>query len=617
MSSTLKKGNVETETTPKKDFSRKESYLTYLIEEKTSLVKGKHFDFADNTKAKKPRVIKIYAKPSGGIEKVKVLEMTKDFLETQPIELTGSSEDNTLSVDAKTIDVPDFFIRKLEAESVSAKKQEDTQPTGSSKNVSLDNNFSSNPIFLALEKNDALAFPKTLNENFVVLQMPDSTEKAYVKTLMDSFGFDSENCEVNCLKVFKNNLKNISDIVKIPGIEPTNSSRFKEDLAVATMITEWELKRQNNGVIFPDPKDGHMITPDATRSLPFRFSDSNTGRTKVESFASFMMQNYGVDIKPENDSPHIFRVLSPNDEEHAGSLGAQSKRERKQKGGIHPLSLQVKEWGYVISENHSGGKPFPRIHLDKFGNPSNIEIVHGTEEEKKALVDEIYTKIEDLPEYAKHLKDKGQKGTRVRFFYKTRKLSKSINPVTALLIKDGGFKTVDNKNKKVCGFRSQEKSDHTIFSAQGGSVSSKVELIEKIADFLSIKRFKPFFKEGSQYSFILYRNDPEYVKLLTGDGGVKKTNTKGSNEATVKEITPTGFEGRFISFLASELVENSDLHKKLRILFSGTNTKQAVRELLEKEFHAMSASFEGTAGKFYSAEDVQKLIGQVVAKLSD
>lgn len=590
-----------------------ETYLKNLIQKESELVCEKNFVFSEAKNTKLPRVIRINSIYTSGLSRIDVTSIIKDIFTKNNIKIEDNSVQTIVSVNPQNVKLNKEVVPNQDTDSFS----NDKSPKDG------------HDLILELVKiYDVKAFEKKRDEKSITLSLPDSDEKDFATQVFDSFLFEKEICADFCLKVFVKEGFKESDLHKIEKFGPTDWSRFRADLAIATMVTRWEILRQKLNVIIPDDD---LLNKDATKSKPFKATADNKGRSETSDFISFMMNNYSIDIRSEIHDPNIFRVLSPKDPDHAGTKKEQEKRKVKDRENLNPLTVLIKSWGYCVSEGLANGLPYPRVHY-KGIIPANIEIIHGAESDKKAMVDEIYQKLLETKEYAKNLKDKGKKGTRIYFKYKVRKLSKSLSPLAKFLIKKGLFETAKIGNKKNPGFRTQNREGYIIIAAQCSIEPKRKKLIEDIQSFLVREGFENVSPEKIVgYSLRVLDTDPgyenvkEFFKNTDSNPAIKavpgktdKSETKEMVKQVTTEDSSKSFGNQMIGFLIKQLTEDPELYERIGALYKQQNpaeTKRLFSEILTNEFSATPASFEGPAGKFYSADDVQKLIDRVVVKL--
>lgn len=610
----------------RKNYDLAESFLKKLVEGNSKLVQGKNFGFSDKKKTKTPRIIRIHTIHTESVPRMETASIIKNIFSQKDIIIEDNSVPVLVSIKPENVHVSKSFIEYMDN-----KKNNANMPDQKTDTSPKDDVFkkTGHDLILELVKiYDVKAFEKKRDEKSITFSLPDSDEKDFATQVFDSFLFEKEICADFCLKVFVKEGFKESDLYKIEKFGPTDRSRFRADLAIAIMITRWELLRQKLNVIIPDDD---LLNKDATKSKPFKATADNKGKSETSDFIAYMMNNYAIDIRSEVHDPHIFRVLSPKDPEHAGTKKEQEKRKVKDRENLNPLTILIKSWGYCVSEGLANGLPYVRIHY-KGIIPENIEIIHGNEADKKALVNEIYQKLLETKDYAKHLVGKGRKGTRIYFEYKVRNLSKSLSSLTKFLVKKGLFETSRIDNKKNPGFRTQNKPDHIIVATQCSIESKRKDLLDKIEAFLVSEGFKNIeFDKRANFSMKVLNNDPGYENVkkffnntdsnLAGEVIIGKTD-KGETKELVKQTTvedsSKSFGNQMIGFLIKQLNEDPDLYEKIGMLYKQQNpaeTKRLVSDILTSEFANAPVSFEGPMGKFYSAEEVQNFISRVIGKL--
>lgn len=351
--STLKKAAVKTALSRKEDVLLKEDYISSLIEEKTVLVRGVNFNFSTNKKAKRTRVLRLYCVTHEGISKDDAMELIKSFFVRNNFEINDNASDKEISTTIDKISVPEYFTQKRSKEAL-LKKDFPAPSEGTGEGGASLVKARHDLVVLALSLNGVLALEKKRDETSITMLMPDHIEKVFATDVLNSFAFKIESCLDYCIKVIIEGNISERDVVKITKLQPTDKSRFKEDLAIAIMITKWEILRQGLQVILPSDND--ILNNDTTKSTPFKMVNSgNKGISDAADFISFMMKNYGVDIQSETKDPYIFRVLSPSDLGHAGTSDEQDKRTKSILEKLNPLSVLLKSWGYCLSEGLSGG----------------------------------------------------------------------------------------------------------------------------------------------------------------------------------------------------------------------------------------------------------------------
>lgn len=631
-----------------------EAYVKSLIETDTVLKQGEHFGFTDQKK-KIPTTIKIFPTPRGGIQKTQVIEMIRGIFESKDIEISSEPENPFVHVEAKNVNVPTWFTQKMKTESkvdpVNGADLKRNTPT--SRIVSETFTPAHELILKAIELNNVLAFGKTWHKDWIILSLPDTVEKQWALDVFNSFGFNTEGCEAFCLKVFIKPDINPDSIVKIEGAKPTNHERFSDDLAAAIIITRWELSKPNSPVRLIGDLNDH-----ATKSTPFKMEDSNAGRTAAQNFADFMANNYGVVIRLETKDPYIFRVLSPKDKDYAEAKVEQVERQRKGKSG-HEITTFLETKGFA-SKGMPVSKEVPAFstHL-KDGLPNWIELTYGDEDQKIETVKAMAEALKPFLKGKKYkIKDFGKKGTHISFEKKwLRKVARKTlvidlekpEPTDDDIIPKLSYQTIPTiaEVARLCEVPSWSKKDKdrlsysrgaenketgwTSFSILGNvsdaEKAEKKQLIMKTAIALGYTK-ESFLDLHPDSGSFKYRNDmpnPDLDKakarsLILELSSKTPSNVVAVDKTAAEDESFKSFGNKIIGLLVKELTEDSDLYERIGVLYpqekvDPAETKTLVSGILEKEFTATPASFEGPAGKFYSDDEIKKFIDRVINDL--
>lgn len=507
----------------KDKFFLAQAYVGFLLENTEVLLRVKDFDFADQAKRKSLKSIKIYPTSKGGTQKDKIGKMILEILNEYHIKVSDESDFFNIYVDASSVLVPVWFVQKYNLEKKHLLEDEDKNSV--LKDEKPIPGYQS--VLSAIELNNVLAFEKSRDENSMTLSVPDTIEKKWATDVLNSFGFETEVCEKYCLKVLMKNVKPKA-IVKIPGSEPTDRKRFSEDLAAAIIITRWELSKPNSPVRLIGDLNDH-----ATKSTPFKMEDSNAGRTAANNFAEFMANNYGVVIRLEIKDPYIFRVLSPKDKDYAEAKVEQVERTKKMRSNIHPITKLLIDAGHTCYTATIKTICFTLRLYEGSLKPRKIALIHGSEEEREALIKQIF---EVLVSHGHKVKF-GSATASIYFLNEKLNTRKDAHPLNNKLFK-AGFLTRTSENIKTKEVVFQLKlSDEgmakgVILSGglpdvrkkmgAGKDVDVRKKVVVKLFKFLEKIQCNPSWNGKGFY--VKIGNDP-YFTAKTKEGSVSEKTT--------------------------------------------------------------------------------------------